>query len=348
VLNKVTLYPIQGLEGGLNEAAFDRSALPIIIIESITIEDVSPMFTQHTFEGTKTSLGILASRELENIQTAIVHRYETCGADSGQFTTESQALVRNVAACLRLIRPMRQPASLICGELRNDGTLDVQSFELPPALWEVPEVQKLFDLRNRDAEMLQALGSHFLRAMTGEFWKFRMAVEFHEAGHFQGRYWKARFLLWCSGVEAVFTSKHAEHRGSRVAKERIKWFLGAATPLCDPGDLPNFLPQPNLTIADVVDDLYRVRNFVAHGDRVPDEYLQRPLRRGLNGDLPVFLVLVEAASYILRRSLLRILQNNLLGHFASAASAEAYFAAAGLTFSQITERQRGPITDDEE
>lgn len=233
---------------------------------------------------------------------------------------------------------MRQRASLMRGELREDGTLDVQHLEHPVDLMEVPEVQKLFHLRNRDVDLLRAVANDFLRAMQGEFWKFRMAVDFHQAGHFQDRYWKARYLLWCSAVEAIFTSDHPEHRGSFVAKERIKWFLGTTTSIYDPGDIPNFVPQPDITVGDVVDDMYRVRNFIAHGDRIPDEYFGRTMRRGLNGDLNVVAVLQEAVSFVIRKSLLRILQDNLLDHFSSRTTAEAYFAAARLTLAEIRRR----------
>lgn len=133
-----------------------------------------------------------------------------------------------------------------------------------------------------------------------------------------------------------------------MAKERIKWFLGGNTPIYGPGDIPDYLPQPNITIGDIVDDLYRVRNFVAHGDRIPDEFFQRTMRQGLNGALNVLVVLNEAVSFIVRKSLLRIVQDNLLDHFASAGTAEAYFAAAGLTRSAIKQRLRQQAPGDEE
>jgi hypothetical protein len=165
-----------------------------------------------------------------------------------------------------------------------------------------------------------------------------MAIEFHEAGHQQDWYWKARYSLWCSALESLFTSQSPEHQGSRVAKERIKWFLGQNTPIYEAGDIPDYLPQPNITILTVVDDLYKVRNFLAHGDRIPDEFFQRKLRQGIQDELNVLSVLMEALSFIIRKSLLRILQERLIGHFADAASSETYFEAAGLTNSGLRQR----------
>jgi hypothetical protein len=89
----------------------------------------------------------------------------------------------------------------------------------------------------------------------------------------------------------------------------------------------------------VVNALYNVRNFVAHGDRIPDLYFSNRVRDGLNGTGMFMEVLFEAQSFIIRTSLLRILRDGLLDHFASASASEAYFEANGLTNSQIRARQ---------
>src|SRR6185437_5885831 len=52
--------------------------------------------------------------------------------------------------------------------------------------------------RRQDAELLRKIGSKFHAGMASENWKYRMAVEFHEAAHVQSRYWKARFILLIS------------------------------------------------------------------------------------------------------------------------------------------------------
>ena len=123
---------------------------------------------------------------------------------------------------------MRQSTSIMRGEERPDKTIDTQHFEHPFHL-EAPEIQKLYHLRNYDLDLLKAVAPDFLRAMEGEFWKFRRAVDFHEGGRIQGAYWKAKYLLWCSAIEAIYTSHDKDHQGSLVATERIKWFLGEKT-----------------------------------------------------------------------------------------------------------------------
>jgi len=90
------------------------------------------------------------------------------------------------------------------------------------------------------------------------------------------------------------------------------------------------------TIADVLDDLYEVRNYVAHGDRVPDRFfLPEP---SVYRDITRLHILEEAASFIVRTSLLKILKDDLLEHFRGGPESQAYFAAHGLTNSQLPKK----------
>jgi hypothetical protein len=60
--------------------------------------------------------------------------------------------IRRAAACLRLIRPMRQMSNWMTGTVRNDGTFFVGPFQTPAKVMDVPEIQKLFELRDQDAD----------------------------------------------------------------------------------------------------------------------------------------------------------------------------------------------------
>ena len=339
--SKLTLDPIYAVADAIDEQPFNSRLIPFQIRDGVAVEDIRSLFTPDAFRWAEGELGRHDVENLRRVEYAIVHRYGASHpSDDSTADMESERLVRNLAACLRLIRPMRQRTSVMRGELLSNGTIDVRHFDHPREILEVPEVQKLFHLRNSDLGLLRGISSEFLRAMAGQFWKFRMAVDFHEAGHFQDWYWKARYSLWCSALEALVTSQSREHQGSLVAEERIKWFLGENTSIYESGDIPDYLPQPNITVGAVVDDLYKVRNFIAHGDRVPDDFFERRLRQGLEGELNAIQVLIEALSFIVRKSILRILQQNLLPHFADPTSCEAYFGAAGLTNTEIRQRLR--------
>jgi hypothetical protein len=339
-----TLYPIYWVADAIDGVPFDLGRLPIEIAEGVRIESVREHFRADAFELWSSRVGTIVINELERVRFALVHRYTPApivvdGEVIGEQrrSADSQKLVRMLAACLRLIRPMRQSALLIHGRVRDeDGSFDVGGFDVPPShLIEVPEVQKLFMLRNQDADDLRLYAPQFLNGMRGECWKFRMAVQFHELGHFQATDWKARFLHWCSAIESIYTTHHPEHQGKLLATSRIKWFIGKNTNIYAPGDLIDLIQDPGITVNHIVDDLYDMRNFMAHGDRIPDPYFRDDLRVDLNGGVKRGEVILEAASFIIRASLLKILRDNLLNHFADAGPAEAYFGAQGLTNTAI-------------
>ncbi len=311
---------------------FDLARLPFRIADGLTIEDVEPCLPGDAFTLWKSMLGESTFEKVERVKHAIVHRYNESDGET------DRGLTTLATSCLRLIRPMRQGVlSVVRGTIGEDGSFNVRGFELTERLSgvEVVEAHKLSTLRVVDAEGLCALLPEFIRAIEGEFWKFRMAAQFHDLGFFQSYNWKPKFLLWASAIESIFTSHSRDHQGTRVATERIKWFLGERTRIYPPAERWEAIPDCPLTIGDLLDDLYELRNFVAHGDKVPDSFFHTYPRTGVNGGVCKVEVLLEAASFIIRASLVKILRDGLLDHFADAAPAEAFFSAHGLVNSVL-------------
>ncbi|MGE5111388.1 MAG: hypothetical protein ACM3JB_11060 [Acidobacteriaceae bacterium] len=296
------------------------------------------VFRPGTFDAGITRYGTSIKEELESVRFAIVHRYVPPEVPDARSSSETT--VRNVMACLRLIRPMRSRALMMRGEVRDDGTFDVRSYDIPPLYtFEVPTFQKLFKLRNCDCEELTRLAPDFLRVLsTDEVWKFRMSVQFHELGHFQSLDWKARYLLWCSAIESIYTTNNPEHKGTRVAVERIKCLLGENTSIYPVVEINEFEKDPNIRLGTVVEELYAVRNYLAHGDRIPDRYFSEQWRESLSGPVALVEVLTEAASFIIRTTLTKILREGMLNHFRDEVTAEAYWDAKGLTNNKIRAR----------
>jgi hypothetical protein len=147
-------------------------------------------------------------------------------------------------ALLRLIRPTREEAQSMHGNVRHDGSLDVMGFDHPAHISEVPENQKLFSVRNEDVETLIVLAPSFLKAMRGDYWEIRMAAQFHDLGHYQNYDPRARYLLWMSAIEGLYTS--VAEQGSKLAKARISWFLGENTSIYPRGELHDLIKEPNI------------------------------------------------------------------------------------------------------
>ena len=204
----------------------------------------------------------------------------------------------------------------------------------------MPSIQKDFRLRNRDIAELQSLAPKYLAGLAGEYWKFRMPLSLQDAAHFIDNQWKARMSLSCSAIESIFSSQTQdhEHSGGRLVKARIKWFLGENTSIYAPGDVPSFvLRGKEPTIGNVLDDLYDVRNFLAHGDRVPDKYFSQFSHSAgyTTTETNQLAVLEEAASFIVRASLIKMLQDDLLENFKGGPESQAYFTKYGLVNSRL-------------
>src|SRR5438132_6296156 len=124
---KFTLYPIYWLGDVVDDERFDLNQLPFDLTEGVRIEAVAGRFSKGTFDLFKAKLGTDIADLLEGVRYALVHRYdpESIVVD-GQATGEeqnresSEKLTRMLAACLRLIRPMRQHALLMRGTIRDD------------------------------------------------------------------------------------------------------------------------------------------------------------------------------------------------------------------------------------
>jgi hypothetical protein len=255
----------------------------------------------------------------------------------------SKDLIEKIAACLRIIRPTRQRGDWIQLDVQSAGTLDIHSMGDPTAVMELPECQKLFRLRLRDLDQFRSITPTFLKAYERKCWRFMMAMQFYEAGHFaHDQMWKVRFFLWVAAVEALFTSSLPEHKGSNVARARLNFFLGGSTPVFEQGDIPSYLQQPSLKVSDSVKDIYDLRNRIAHGAKVEDIWF-RVARQGVNEQICYAEELIEALSFIARRSLYKILSEDLLDTFANETEWEKYFTDHELTRSAIERKRKATI-----
>jgi hypothetical protein len=189
---EIALYPVV-LAPGWDDYPFDESQLPANILPGVTIENIKSHVGQNEFDHFR---GFLAKRDIEVLQalnSTIVYRYDL--DMYGQGHQEAEAMVRNTAACLMLIRPTTKRLGYMRGQIRPDGTFNIQAFDNPPDEVNVPVVQRLFAVRNRDIQRLQSVAGEFIRAMRGEFWKFRIPLVSYESGHFAHHYWKRRYAL---------------------------------------------------------------------------------------------------------------------------------------------------------
>jgi hypothetical protein len=307
---------------------FDRKRLPFRIKENVFVQDISGLLNDDSFsQGQLDSLGGRERERLIGHPYGLVAHYFGDSAICGtRIDSQIQKLVREIMAYLRLVRPTPRAGVYVQGAVRDDGSLDVTSFTLEQQQ-AIDRVDSSNRLRTSDLEILQELVPALHHGMQGEYWKFRMAFEFHEAAYVVGLpYWKAGFASKMSSIEALYTSMKCQ--GKKVAHSRILAFLGGDSPIYS-GDEELFHDNepsvPKVTIAECLEDLYRLRNCVAHGDRIPKEFFDTKLARGYDMHITKLDFLSEAATSISRQGIIRIAREGLFDHFRDNDSADDFF-----------------------
>ncbi len=137
-----------------------------------------------------------------------------------------------------------------------------------------------------------------------------MAIQLYNEAY-DSHYWKARHILWWSAIEALYGTK------STAAIARIYGLFGKGkldegfkTCIYEKGDIPWFFtPTPDSlhTLGEMVPMIYAVRNFSAHGQRVPDSYFT-PVAHPTFGSNYVE-ILSEALTLIIRKTIVEVLLN---------------------------------------
>jgi hypothetical protein len=290
------------------------------------VADVSSLLSPTKFEYLKAEVGRHQLRYFTStVKYGLVHRYEKSYADETEESKNKKELLNNAFCLLRLIRPHRRLGGAK-GEMRS-GIFSLGPITFPHDTLDVPEALKLFAVRNKDLEELRRLLPSFLKGMQGPYWPFRMAVQYYYMG-FEVNDWKGRYLYWgSSAIHALYS-----HREQKIIP-RIKAFLGGDTLIYEPKEHPDFeFLEPNpLTIDNVLDDVNKVRNCIAHGNRIPDRYFSTEGGRlTLNGRASFITVLDDSLAFIVRQSLLKILRDGLVENFKSRHESSLFWKQMGL------------------
>ena len=290
--------------------------------QGLTVEDVSHLINEHTFSTWKSGcyLSNEVVRSLESVRYALVHRHASASDANEELSEEGDDLLNVTVACLALIRPTRRShTATVSGVIDVTGTLNAKGFfQQEPA--EVPRIQTLFRIRPDDIEMLRSIFPQFLKVyerdthgrLIGDYEPIRMAVQLYEQAYsIPAQQWKARHILWWSAIEALFGNNEDAVMARIYAlfgnKDMAK---GYRRSIYDPGDIPlgfALTESNDHTLGELVPLIYAVRNESAHGQRVGDARFI-PVPHPLENDAALVEVLAEAATFIIRKTLIGIVQ----------------------------------------
>ena len=335
---KIQFFPISVGMAGLGDDPPLTGPYAVLPSENLTIENVSHLITAKTFSLWKNACNISkrTAESLESVKFAIVHRHSSPNAGDGGLETRSTLLIDYAGSCLALIRPTRRSRAMhIRGVMKSDGSFDPQGFSAREDLADVPEIQKLFAVREQDVKLLTSLLPEFMQLyqkdehgkMKDDYEPVRMAVQLYGEAYALS-YWKARHILWWSAIEALYGN------GEDAAMARIYALFGEKNlvdgykcPIYEKGDIPScFYPASESlhTLGKTVPLIYEVRNASAHGQKVPDSHfvpIPHPLGQGVVG----IDALAEAATFVIRKTVIEILKRGWRDEFKNRDARERFW-----------------------
>lgn len=219
------------------------------------------------------------------------------------------------------------------GIVGETGKFEAHGFSTVHDPADVPEIQKLFTVRGRDIDLLRSIFPEFrhlyVKDTTGkmrDYEPLRMAIQLYELGYSLTA-WKPRHILWWSAIEALYGSNDV------AAKARIYAFFGNKDlrsgfdyAIYEKGDIPScYFPVTGslYTLGTTLPKIYAVRNDSAHGQRVPDTYFSsvpHPF-----GTAPFLDVLAEAATLIIRKTVVEVLRRGWREKFKDAQTRDDFW-----------------------
>jgi hypothetical protein len=335
--DKIQFFPISGATDLWGSEPTLKGPYQILPMESLTIENVSALIKPEMFSLWRKDCVISkrTAESLEAVKFAIICRYKSPNpGDDGPGTYWSQ-LIEYAATCLALIRPTRRSRAMqIRGVEKPDGNFDPYAFTAQENLADVPEIQKLFVVREEDIKLLTSLLPEFIQLyqkdsneQLTDYEPLRMAVQLYGEGYAL-TYWKARHILWWSAIEALYGSSED------AAMARIYAFFGNKNlvdgykcSIYEKGDIPSYFdptPESLHRLGKMVPLIYDVRNASAHGQKVPDLHfipVPHPLGPGVVG----IDALAEAATFIIRKTVIEVLKHGWRDRFKDRSAREDFW-----------------------
>lgn len=336
--DKVQFSPINGASAPWSLETPLAGPYRILASENLTIEDVSDLIKPDTFSLWKKECHVSkrTADSLDSVKFAIVRRHRSPNSGDGGLETRSTLLIDYAASCLALIRPTRRSRAMhIRGVMKQDGSFDPYGFSARENLADVPEIQKLFVVRDQDVQLLTTVLPEFIQLyqkdehgkLKADYEPLRMAVQLYGEGYALS-YWKARHILWWSAIEALYGNCED------AAMARIYAFFGNKNlvdgykcPIYERGDIPSCFYPPTDSLhplGKMVPLIYDVRNASAHGQKVPDLHfvpVPHPLGQGVVG----LDALAEAATFIIRKTVIEVLKRGWRDKFKDRAAREDFW-----------------------
>jgi hypothetical protein len=323
---KLTVVPIGG-----NAQLYSLS--PIDLGHGFTIEAADSILSKVDLSLWERVFSPEQIDELKNWSLSIVHKYQA-PIGFGEDDRESLVVIGYILGHLRIIAPNKVSASdhLQIEEYESGRFHALHCAKDPqnPSIL-LNDCERLFgDISHEHIATLRAWMPWIIdfTKRWKEFYPLYLSLFFSERG-FSDRDFRPRHLFRVMALEALLSSEH--EFGRNTLKVRLHKFLGWRRDLYEPYGrlgfpMPGLTPLPELLLTDsLVEDMYSLRNKVAHADAIPAEWTHADRRQGFQGPLSYAEVLCEAAGSMLRLIWLKIVNERLQSVFSDKKKVADYF-----------------------
>jgi hypothetical protein len=267
-------------------------------------------------------------KEIGSWDICLVHRY-TAPVGTSEAEEYSPNLLAYVLGHLRLLNPHRDSIDDWI-QLERTSSGSYSSFRCAKAA--LHPNRFLCDCENLcwgiDRKQLDELKTLMpwivdIKEHWEHYYPLWLSLFFIEQTYIGGQNFRIVFLFKVMALEALFCTEGSY--GSTALKRRIPKFLGLGIDLYKDYQV-DFWNLPTLELTtDLIRDIYRLRNKIAHADRIPDDWQKNITRRGLdNEEISYAGQLLEAAGSILRLSWLKLLRLSLQDTFSDKLKMQSY------------------------
>jgi len=325
---KLTVVPLT--EFGVLENVKKPPSGGIDLGFGVTVEDFSEQIKKLDLKAWKGASFNIQPCEIQNWGTCLIHRYEG-GATSGADEKDSVNFLGYVIAHLRLLAPNRTTVADRIHLVQNHSSeLSAYSISKAPFGLQInlSDCEKvILGIKLDHLDTLKAWMpwiSEFCKNWE-KFYPLWVSLHFAEKFYTEWESFRVRHIFRVMALEALLCAD--KDFGQLCLRAKLPKFLGWRSDLYKSyrnEQITYFFDKLPLTDK-IIEDIYTLRNKVAHGDRIPKDW-QKKYRSGFcDGDVSYAGVLTEAAGSMLRSVWLKILNENLQDTFGDKKKMQKFF-----------------------
>ena len=307
-----------------------KQSLPFDLGSGFAVRDLSSLISLTDMSLWDRYIALEQREELEKVSVCLVHEYNST-PEIGADERESERLLGYIAAHLRFLAPNKTNAEYTLKGTLKSNVLEPFNFSPDP-----------YPLFLEDCEILRSeIGLQHLRTLKKwmpwivqfrkswrDYYPLLLSLYFSEKAYREETI-EVRHLLRVMALEALLSSE--KRHGMQALRDRLGMLFGTDTDLYAQYRSALQPDLPELVFGKVIRDVCRLRNKVAHGDKLPPQWLKRDRRRGERGgsdSLTYADELREAATSMVSLAWKKILDNGLQSTFADKAKMETHFSVA--------------------